>query len=119
MQERLTKLYYQIAIAFVWGLISHILFGIYIYRVIFTRVSILKDATDKMGMGDLSSRAVWKFNREDELDVLGQAFNGMAGKIEETIQTISTLNEEINKELKIGREVQEMLKILHGKSWLY
>ncbi|MBK8398858.1 MAG: SpoIIE family protein phosphatase [Leptospiraceae bacterium] len=108
MQERLTKLYYQIAVAFVWGLISHILFGIYIYRVIFTRVSLLKDATDKMATGDLKSRAVWKFNREDELDVLGQAFNGMAGKIEETIQTISTLNEEINKELKIGREVQEM-----------
>lgn len=108
MQERLTKLYYQIAVAFIWGLISHILFGIYIYRVIFTRVSLLKDATDKMAMGDLKSRAVWKFNREDELDVLGQAFNGMAGKIEETIQTISTLNEEINKELKIGREVQEM-----------
>ena len=108
MQERLTKLYYQIAVAFVWGLISHILFGIYIYRVIFTRVSLLKDATDKMATGDLKSRAVWKLNREDELDVLGQAFNGMAGKIEETIQTISTLNEEINKELKIGREVQEM-----------
>ncbi|MBP7283546.1 MAG: SpoIIE family protein phosphatase [Leptospiraceae bacterium] len=108
MQERLTKLYYQIAIAFVWGLISHILFGLYINRVIFTRVSVLKDATDKMATGDLKSRAVWKFNREDELDVLGQAFNGMAGKIEETIQTISTLNEEINKELKIGREVQEM-----------
>ena len=108
MQERLTKLYYQIAVAFLWGLISHILFGIYIYRVIFSRVSQLKDATDKMALGDLTSRATWKFNREDELDVLGQAFNGMAGKIEETIQTISTLNEEINKELKIGREVQEM-----------
>lgn len=108
MQERLTKLYYQIAIAFVWGLVSHILFGLYINRVIFTRVSVLKEATDKMATGDLKSRAVWKFNREDELDVLGQAFNGMAGKIEETIQTISTLNEEINKELKIGREVQEM-----------
>ena len=108
MQERLTKLYYQIAIAFVWGLISHILFGLYINRVIFTRVSVLKDATDKMATGDLKSRAVWKFNREDELDVLGQAFNGMAGKIEETIQTISTLNEEINKELKIGQKIQEM-----------
>ncbi|HMV45341.1 MAG TPA: SpoIIE family protein phosphatase, partial [Leptospiraceae bacterium] len=108
MQERLTKLYYQIAIAFIWGLISHILFGIYIYRVIFTRVSILKDATDKMALGDLSSRAQWKFNREDELDVLGQAFNGMAGKIEETIRTIQNLNDEITKELKIGKEVQEM-----------
>ena len=30
MRDRLTKLYYQIAIAFVWGLISHVLFGIYI-----------------------------------------------------------------------------------------
>ncbi len=108
MRDRLTKLYYQIAIAFVWGLISHILFGIYIYRVIFTRVGILKEATDKMGAGDLTSRADWKFNRDDELDVLGHAFNGMAVKIQDTIKTISRLNDEIGNELKIGREVQEM-----------
>lgn len=108
MRDRLTKLYYQIAIAFIWGLVSHVLFGIYIYRVIFTRVGILKEATDKMGEGKLDSRAEWKFSRDDELDSLGTAFNDMAGKIQETITTITRLNDEINNELKIGREVQEL-----------
>jgi sigma-B regulation protein RsbU (phosphoserine phosphatase) len=108
MRDRLNKLYYQIAIAFIWGLISHILFGIYIYRVIFTRVGFLKEATDKMGEGKLDSRVEWKFTRNDELDNLGSAFNGMASKIQETIQTITRLNDEINNELKIGREVQEL-----------
>lgn len=108
MQDRLTKLYYQIGLAFGWGFVTHILFGIYIYKVIFSRVSVLKDATEKMGQGDLTSRANWKFSREDELDVLGQAFNSMATQIEGTIATITRLNEEINNELKIGREVQEM-----------
>ncbi|MCB1143542.1 MAG: SpoIIE family protein phosphatase [Leptospiraceae bacterium] len=115
IQDRLTKLYYQIGIAFIWGVFTHILFGIYINRVIFSRVEILKKATDEMGSGNLKARASWKFDREDELDVLGTAFNGMAAKIEETIETISTLNEEISKELKIGKEVQEMFLPLNKK----
>ncbi|MCB1179834.1 MAG: SpoIIE family protein phosphatase [Leptospiraceae bacterium] len=108
IEERLNKLYFQIGVAFLWGMITHILFGLYINRVIFKRVNLLKDATDKMAGGDLKSRADWKFTKNDELDVLGTAFNGMAAKIEETIETISRLNEEINNELKIGREVQEL-----------
>jgi phosphoserine phosphatase RsbU/P len=115
IQERLMKLYYQIGISFFWGVLTHFLFGVYINKVIFTRVNILKNVTDLMAGGDLKARANWKFEREDELDVLGTAFNGMAAKIEETIETISTLNEEIQKELKIGKEVQEMFLPLNKK----
>jgi sigma-B regulation protein RsbU (phosphoserine phosphatase) len=108
IQERLNKLYFQIGVAFIWGMITHLFFGIYINRVIFRRVHLLREATDKMAAGDLKSRAGWEFKKKDELDVLGNAFNGMASKIEETIETISRLNEEINNELKIGKEVQEL-----------
>lgn len=115
IQDRLNKLYYQIGIAFVWGLLAHLLFGLYINKVIFTRVNDLKAATDRMGAGDLKSRINWKLDKKDELDVLGSAFNGMAAKIEETISTISHLNDEISSELKIGKEVQEMFLPLNKK----
>ncbi|MDX1959413.1 MAG: SpoIIE family protein phosphatase [Leptospiraceae bacterium] len=115
IQDRLLKLYYQIAIAFIWGLVTHLLFALYINRAIFRRVNLLRNATDLMASGDLKSRATWVMDRKDELDSLGSAFNGMASKIEETIETISKLNEEIQKELKIGKEVQEMFLPLNKK----
>ncbi len=109
IQERLTKLYYQIAIAFVWGVVLHILFGIYIFRTIFTRVTILKDATTKIGTSDLKSRAVWKYNRNDELDELGNSFNLMADSIETKIKTISDLHDAIHNELLVGKTIQGVL----------
>ncbi len=108
IQDRLNKLYFQIAIAFIWGMLTHTLFGIYINKVIFNRVQKLKDATDKMATGDLTVRVNWNFEKNDELDILGRAFNGMASKIETDFNTIKSLNDEINSELKIGKEVQEM-----------
>ncbi len=108
IKERLNKLYFQIAIAFVWGMLTHTLFGIYINRVIFTRVQNLKEVTDRMATGDLNARVEWKFEKSDELDILGRAFNGMATKIQADFTTIKNLNDEINSELKIGKEVQEM-----------
>jgi phosphoserine phosphatase RsbU/P len=115
IQERLNKLYLQIAVAFFWGMITHLLFGLYINKVIFVRVQKLKDATDKMATGDLHSRVDWKFDKNDELDILGQAFNGMALKIETDFNTINKLYEEIDSELKIGKEVQEMFLPLNKK----
>ena len=109
MQERLTKLYYQIGVAFIWGILLHFLFGVYIYRAIFSRVTILKDATNKMGVNDLKSRAVWKYNRNDELDELGNSFNLMADSIETKIKTISDLNESIHNELLVGKTIQGVL----------
>lgn len=121
-QSRLNNLYYQIFLAVVWGIIFHTLFGIYVYRLIFVRVGALKIASDKMATGDLKSRAEWKFNKMDELDNLGIAFNTMAGNIEDKIETILAQKSEIEKqkgeieakdaeiqhELDIGQEVQEL-----------
>lgn len=108
IRDRLRVLYYQIAIAVLWGVIFHILFAIFLFRVIFTRVGKLKETSNKMAAGDLTARALWNNRRSDELDDLGSAFNVMAEKIEETVETISRLNDEIQHELKIGKEVQEL-----------
>jgi sigma-B regulation protein RsbU (phosphoserine phosphatase) len=108
IQDRLNQIYIFMAVATTWGIVFHILFAIFIYRVIFQRLGILQETSEKMSKGDLSSRAIWKSKRQDELDILGESFNSMADKIEETIKTVTRLNSEINLELTIGKEVQEL-----------
>jgi len=108
LSERLERIYYFIFLTVGWGIIFHILFALYVYRVIFIRMGILKTASEKMASGDLEARAVWNRKRNDELDELGDSFNVMAGKIQETIETVTRLNTEINLELQIGKEVQDL-----------
>ena len=108
IKERLMGLYWQIGLSVMWGIIFHLVFGIFVYRVIFRRVLKLTSASDKMESGDLTSRVDWKFERGDELDELGISFNRMAGRIEGTIEKISQLNSEIQNELEIGKDVQQL-----------
>jgi phosphoserine phosphatase RsbU/P len=108
LQDRLNQIYIFMSIAVIWGIIFHFLFGIYVYKTIFNRLNILKKASDLMSAGNLNTRAGWKRKRNDELDILGDSFNQMAGSIQEKMNTISRLNFEINQELKIGKEVQEL-----------
>lgn len=108
IQVRLRELYFQIGLAMIWGVVFHVVFGVFVYRVIFRRLGILKSASEKMSGGDLTVRADWKRTRNDELDELGAAFDTMAGSIQEKVETITTLNAQIQNELEIGREVQNM-----------
>ncbi|MCB1314341.1 MAG: SpoIIE family protein phosphatase [Leptospiraceae bacterium] len=109
IQDRLQYIYYQIGLAILWGVLFHVLFAIFVFQMIFRRVAILKDASQKMAEGELATRAQWKEKKsDDELDDLGHAFNFMAGSIQDKVETISQLNAEIQKELKIGKEVQEL-----------
>lgn len=107
LQERLEQIIYFILISVGWGILFHLAFALFVYKVIFTRLNILKNAADKMRLGDFNARALWKFKRKDELDDLGETFNLMATSIQEYISTITRLNNEINQELITGKEVQE------------
>lgn len=114
IQDRLRSLYVQIALAVGWGVLFHLLFAIFVYRVIFIRVGLLKDASENMAE-ELSTRVTWDMKRNDELDDLGQAFNNMASRIQNDVETIQTqmatierLNEQIQSELEIGKDVQEL-----------
>ena len=109
IRERLNYLYYQVALAVVWGVIFHVAFALFVYRVIFRRVGFLKAASLGMAGGALDTRADWKRKKSpDELDELGDAFNSMAGNIQHQVQTITKLNDQIQNELEIGKEVQEL-----------
>lgn len=109
MQERVSYLQFQVVFAVVWGVIFHLLFAIFVFRVIFRRVNLLKGASLRMAGGELDSRVAWKRGRrEDELDELGDAFNSMAANIQNQVETITDLNDQIQNELSIGQEVQEL-----------
>ncbi len=107
IKQALRGIYIQIAISVVWGVVFHVLFAIFVFNLIFRRVEILTQASNQMAEGDLKTRAQWKDTRHDELDDLGHAFNSMAANIEEKVETISRLNDEIQTELRIGKEVQK------------
>jgi sigma-B regulation protein RsbU (phosphoserine phosphatase) len=107
IKDSLRSIYIQIAVAVVWGIVFHVLFAIFVFNLIFRRVEALTVASNDMASGNLHARAEWKTKRHDELDDLGTAFNSMAASIEEKVDTISKLNEEIQTELRIGKEVQK------------
>ena len=111
IQDRVTGLYYQAFGSAVWGIVFHILFAIFVFRLIFRRVEILRLTSNKMADGELSVRADWKKNAKkgyDELDLLGESFNSMAQNIQSKVETISLLNQQIQEELSIGKDVQEL-----------
>ncbi|MGJ4733518.1 PP2C family protein-serine/threonine phosphatase [Leptospira levettii] len=108
IQDRLKQLYIQVGYAVIWGVVFHIIFAILVYRAIFKRVGDLEIASKDMATGNLESRVNWKFKSDDELDSLGKSFNQMAEEIQNKVTTITRLNQEINQELQIGKEVQEL-----------
>ncbi|MCW7471105.1 PP2C family protein-serine/threonine phosphatase [Leptospira kanakyensis] len=108
IQDRLKQLYIQVGYAVLWGIVFHIIFAILVYRAIFKRVGSLEVASKGMATGNLQSRVDWSFKSNDELDSLGKSFNLMAEEIQNKVTTITRLNEEINQELQIGKEVQEL-----------
>ncbi|MBR32910.1 MAG: hypothetical protein CMN77_16545 [Spirochaetaceae bacterium] len=113
IQERMNEIRWHIILAILWGIIFHVLFGLFVYRIIFRRLSILKETSAQLQQGDFSSRADWDFVRGDELDDLGRSFNQMASTIEDKVSTIETqldtigsLNRTMRNELEIGKDVQ-------------
>ncbi|MBI40637.1 MAG: hypothetical protein CMF59_13645 [Leptospiraceae bacterium] len=113
IQQRMDEIRWHIILAILWGVIFHVLFGFFVYRIIFRRLSLLKDASTELQGGDLTSRASWDFVRGDELDDLGRSFNQMATTIEDKVSTIESqldtitrLNRTMRNELEIGKDVQ-------------
>ncbi|MDH5657166.1 MAG: SpoIIE family protein phosphatase [Spirochaetia bacterium] len=108
IQQTLNELYRTLGFGIFAGIVLHILFGFYVYRLIFVRVSLLKKTSGEMAKGNLDARIAWKMKQHDELDDLGNTFNSMAEKIEEQFNTVTRLNHEIQNELEIGKEVQSI-----------
>lgn len=106
VRDRLRQLYIQIGVVIVLGVFFHAFFALYLYKIIFSRLSILKEVSVAMKAGKLEKRADWDFKSKDELDDLGLSFNAMASTLQNKITEISALNHEIQIELEIGKEVQ-------------
>lgn len=107
IKSRLRGIYWQLGLAMAWGVVFHILFGIYLVRRIFMRLNDLRSATSILASGDLSRRTTWKRRAGDELDTLGDSFDSMAHTIQHTVGQLRTVNQRLNIELQIGRQVQK------------
>ena len=107
IQDRLYSLYWRIALGVSWGVVFHLLFAIFIVRLFIRRIDKLTVASERMEQGDLNARVEWDFRQKDEIDVMGLTFNRMAEKIESTVKEISHLNLINEKELRLGKKVQE------------
>ncbi|MCB1307406.1 MAG: SpoIIE family protein phosphatase [Leptospiraceae bacterium] len=109
MRDRLNEIYIQMAIAVIWSVIFHAVFALFLYRLIFRRLDMLKAASRELAAGHLESRADWERKRHDELDELGDTFNYMSRSIQQNVERISNLNREIQAELEIGKDVQQLV----------
>lgn len=107
IKSRLRGIYWQLGLAMAWGVVFHILFGIYLVRRIFIRLNDLRSATSVLASGDLTRRTTWKRGAGDELDTLGDSFDSMAHTIQHTVGQLRTVNQRLNIELQIGRQVQK------------
>lgn len=109
-RKRLLSLYIQIALGLTWGLLIHFLVALYLYRIIFIRLEILKKTSMEFGAGNYEVRALWKTGRKrDEMDELGNTFNQMAEKVKTNVKKITDLIQTMTGELLIGKEVQSSL----------
>lgn len=106
-EARYRQLFIQSGIAAGVVFLAHVLFALLVARFFFRRIGLLATASEQLAAGDLSARAGWDVRGRDELDLLGDTFNQMASRVEGTIRTISSLNQAIQNELTIGKEVQE------------
>lgn len=106
IKDRIRGIYWQLGLALIWGIVFHVVFGIYLLRRIFKRLGMLRETSVQLASGDLSTRTSWQRSTGDELDVLGDTFDNMASKIESTVGQLSTANRRLRIELEIGRQVQ-------------
>lgn len=92
MVDRLRSLYIQLGLLLIWGFAFHIFFGIFLYRKIFVQLFLLKEVSEMMATGNLNVRISWNVSAHDELDVLGNTFNGMAEQISSQFDTLKLKN---------------------------
>ncbi len=109
ISERMASLQNQIALSVGWVIVFHLLFAVYAFRVYLRRISILTQTSRDLSQGELTARATWSKNTGDEIDILRRSFNQMADRLVDTIQKVQNLNEVMQYELSVGKEVQTCL----------
>jgi len=108
-RDRLTGIYWQAGVAAGWVVLFHVAFGFFVFQILLKRIALLRDASHSLAGGNLDTRVDWNTRRSDELDELGLSFNKMAESLQNQMVKIQTLNNQIQKELVIGKFVQKMI----------
>lgn len=106
-ESRFKRLYVQAGFAAGLVFLVHLVFALIVGQIFFRRIGILASTSLELGTGNLDARAQWSMRNHDEIDLLGSTFNTMAVEIQSTVTKITSLNQDMQNELSIGKEVQE------------
>jgi diguanylate cyclase (GGDEF)-like protein len=88
LNEYLKKLYHQAIYITIVVLLFHIIFAIVLFRYIVHPITLLNNGAKKLSGGDFSARISIK--RQDEFSSLAEAFNKMAGSIDDKMKNLSS-----------------------------
>ena len=92
----------------IFSMLLGVLLVFFMTRQITKPIQRLAALSQKMGELDFSERYAGKY--EDEIGVLGNNMNFMAGKLEETIEELKKANAELQEDIKRKDEIDEMRK---------
>lgn len=107
IDKSLKNLYTLITLLIIIIGLIHILFAIFLYRVVISPIKKLHTKSELIQKGDLNARV--KIKQEDELGDLGQAFNSMADSIQEKITDLEERDKIMNFELNMAKSIQKII----------
>jgi serine phosphatase RsbU (regulator of sigma subunit) len=107
INNRIYALYNIVLIVICFIACFHILFGLFLNRLIVSPIKELSRTSLEISGGDLSARV--KTGKKDEIGKLGVAFNTMAATIQEKIRLLDEQNKRMHMELVMARQVQKSI----------
>ena len=107
INDRIYALYNIVLIVIGFIAVFHILFGLFLNRLIVSPIKDLSQTSIRISDGDLAARV--KKGKKDEIGKLGDAFNKMAGSIQEKIRLLDEQNKRMHMELVMARQVQKSI----------
>ncbi len=100
----LKNIYTQIGLMIILLTVFHIAFGFILNMIIVKPVMRLRKSSMEIASGNYSTRV--KIGGRDELALLGETFNNMAGYVEKTIKQLKDQNDVMKMELDVAGDVQ-------------
>ncbi len=107
INNRMFTLYNIIFIVIVLIAAFHVVFGLFLNRIVVSPIKVLSRASLEISGGDLSARV--KIEKKDEIGKLGNSFNKMAATIQEKIGQLNEQNKLMHMELVMARRVQKSI----------
>jgi phosphoserine phosphatase RsbU/P len=107
LDREIQSIYRFIGIFILFITVFHLLFGFFLNHILIGPIKELSRKSIQISEGELGARV--KVRRKDEIGRLGDAFNGMAQSVQQTIEQLNQQNGMMKLELKMAGEVQKRI----------